>query len=126
MYVMKRTKKILLIVLGSISIGLGIIGMFLPVMPTTIFLIIGSWCYVRSSEQLYNWLHNHNILGIYLRAAKNKSMPLRAKVVTLVLLWASLIFSASIVSKWWVQLILLATGVSVTFFITRLKTLRFE
>lgn len=123
---MKSTKKLLLIILGSISIGLGVIGIFLPIMPTTIFLIIGSWCYVRSSEQLYNWLQNHEILGIYLRAAKNKSMPLRAKVITLVLLWASLIFSVSIVSQLWVQVILLATGVGVTFFITRLKTLRFE
>jgi uncharacterized protein len=123
---MNSTKKILLIVLGSISIGLGIIGMFLPVMPTTIFLIIGSWCYVRSSEQLYNWLHNHSVLGIYLRAAKDKSMPLRAKITTLVLLWASLIFSASIIDKLWVQLILLATGIGVTLFITRLKTLKFE
>ena len=62
-----KSIRLLLVLLGSISVGMGVIGIFVPGWPTTIFLIIASYFYIRSSDKLYNWLLNNKILGIYLK-----------------------------------------------------------
>ena len=80
--------RILWILLGSLSVGMGVIGIFVPGWPTTIFLIVASYFYIRSSRRLYNWLINNKLLGIYIKNyLLGKGMPLKAKLVSLIIMW---------------------------------------
>ena len=83
-----KSIRLLLVLLGSISVGMGVIGIFVPGWPTTIFLIIASYFYIRSSDKLYNWLLNNKILGIYLKNYySGKGMPIKAKIFSIVMMW---------------------------------------
>ena len=67
-------------VLGLVMVGLGIIGVFLPIMPTTIFLIVAAWAFARSSPRLHNWLYDHPRFGQSLRDwNRHGVIPPRAK-----------------------------------------------
>ena len=83
-----KSIRLLLVLLGSISVGMGVIGIFVPGWPTTIFLIIASYFYLRSSDKLYNWLLNNKILGIYLKNYySGKGMPVKAKIFSIAMMW---------------------------------------
>ena len=74
-------KKLILIGLGWLCVGLGFIGIFVPGIPTTIFLIIALWAFAKSSEKFHKWLLNHNRFGPILNNwQKHKVVPKRAKV----------------------------------------------
>ena len=80
--------RLLFVFIVSIFVGLAVIGIFLPGLPTTPFLILAAYFYIRSSNKLYNWLINNKILGIYIRGyLSGKGMPLRAKIISLILMW---------------------------------------
>ena len=64
-------KKYLLILLGTIAFFLGIIGLFLPILPTTPFLLLASYCYLRSSKKLYRWMINRKVIGKYIYSYLN-------------------------------------------------------
>ena len=84
-----KSIRLLWVFLGSLSVGMGVIGIFVPGWPTTIFLIIASYFYIRSSEKLYNWLINNKILGIYLKNYySGKGMPLKAKIFSILMMWS--------------------------------------
>ena len=79
--------KYLLIILGSLSLALGVIGIFLPVLPTTPFLLLSAALYVRSSEKLYQWLINQKYLGTYIRNFReHHAIPLRAKIISITMI----------------------------------------
>ena len=81
------------IILGTISLVLGFIGIFLPLLPTTPFLLLTSALYFRGSPRLYQWLLNHKYLGTYIRNFReNKAIPLRAKIYSLLLMWGSVLY----------------------------------
>lgn len=119
-------KRGLLTAAGSIALGLGVVGIFVPLLPTTPFLLLAAACYVRSSERLSGWLLNHRILGRYIRDYRDgRGMPLRAKIVTLVLLWGTIGASATwAVSLLWVRLLLAAVALGVTVHLLVIKTSR--
>ena len=121
-----RLLKALLIVAGTISVALGVIGIFLPLMPTTVFLLLAAACYARSSERFYQRLINHRYLGSYIRNSREgRGMRRRDKAITLVLLWvgigATMIFSVQAV---WLRLLLAVIAVSVTVHVVRIPALR--
>ena len=73
--------KIVLLALGWICVSLGFIGIFVPGLPTTIFLIIALWAFTKSSKRLRNWLLNHKRFGPILRNwQEHRVVPLRAKI----------------------------------------------
>lgn len=117
--------RILLSTCGLLFVTLGIVGIFLPLLPTTIFLILAAACFIRSSDRLHGWLTQHRILGTYIQFAQGKSgIPLRAKIVTLAVLWATILFSAFyVVSFWWLRALLLTIAVGVSVFILTRPTL---
>ena len=83
-----KSIRLLWVLLGSISVGMGVVGIFVPGWPTTIFLIIASYFYIRSSDKLYNWLLNNKILGIYLKNYySGKGMPVKAKIFSVSMMW---------------------------------------
>ncbi|MBU2492421.1 MAG: YbaN family protein [Bacteroidetes bacterium] len=120
--------RIIFIAAGWIFVGLGIIGIFLPVMPTTIFLIIAAACFARSSEKFYNQLLNNKYLGKYIRDyLENKGMPLRAKIIAIIMINTVIGYSAFFaVETYWVKILLLIIAVSLTVYLISLKTLYHE
>ncbi len=120
-------KKYLLIFLGSVSLVLGTIGIFIPVLPTTPFLLLASFCYVRSSERLYKWLINHKIFGAYIYSYLTyRAVPKNTKIGTIVFLWSTLIVSMIIVHSLHIRLFLTIVGIAVTIHLVTLKTLSRE
>lgn len=107
----------LYIVLGTLSVGLGIVGIVLPVLPTTPFLLLAAALYARSSEKFYYWLHHNRFFGKYLRNyQKGKGIPLRVKITAIGFLWTSILVSVIFfVDFLWAQILMLiiATVVSV-------------
>jgi uncharacterized membrane protein YbaN (DUF454 family) len=76
--------------LGILNVALGTIGIFVPGLPTTVFLLIASYLFAKSSPTLERRLLTHPRLGAYLRAAQGRSMPLRAKIVSLIGMWGGI------------------------------------
>ena len=109
-------KKNLFIVVGIICVVLGTIGVFLPVLPTTPFLLLASYCFSRSSQKFNEKLLNNKFIGRYIRDyVENKTMRLRDKITTLVILWAGIISTIIFTHlKWHVNVILLVVAVSVS------------
>jgi len=74
--------------LGWSCVALGFIGVFVPGMPTTTFLLIAAWCFYRSSERAHAWLLHHRVLGPYIRAfLSGEGMPVRSKVIAIGMMW---------------------------------------
>ena len=110
-----KTKRVLYYIAGTITLILGIIGIFFPVLPTTPFLLLSAACYARSSEKAYNWLMNNRIFGQYLRNYKEgKGMPLKIKLFTISMLWITIIISILFIGILWVQILLLVIAFAVT------------
>ena len=86
-----RPGRRLLILIGTGSLGLGVLGIVMPVLPTTPFLLLAAACYARSSDRLYNWLVGNRWFGEHVRSYREgRGIPARAKAVALVLLWATI------------------------------------
>ena len=121
---MNSIKKYLLISLGSLSLILGIIGIFLPVLPTTPFLLLSSFCYVRSSKRMYNWLINHKVFGNYIYSYMTyRAVPMKTKIFAVVFLWTTMIISIMLISSLHLRIFLAAVGIAVTVHLFTLKTL---
>ena len=118
--------KAALITLGSLSLAMGIIGIFLPIIPTTPFLLLSATLYFRSSPRLYQWLLNQKHLGTYIRNFKeHKAIPLRAKIISVTMVWATLIYCACTVSDMWIyQCTFIALAIGITWHILSYKTLK--
>ena len=119
-------RRKLYVVGGSLSLGLGVLGVFLPLLPTTPFLLLSAACYMRGSPRLHDWLLNHRVFGSYIRNYREgRGLPLLTKVFTLTLLWVTLTYSGLMVmSLWWVRVLLAAVGMGVTIHLLKLPTLR--
>lgn len=113
-------------VMGALCVVLGIIGVFLPLLPTTPFLLLASWCFARGSERLHRWLLSHRVFGDYLRNFEaGRGIPLRAKIVATVLLWSSLLMAMGRFEGLAVPALLALTGTCVSIYLWRfLPTLR--
>jgi hypothetical protein len=84
-------KRVLLVGAGFCSLGLGVAGIFLPVLPTTPFLLLSATCFLKSSNPLYRWLTGHRVFGKYIENyLKYRAITLRAKVSSIVLLWITI------------------------------------
>jgi uncharacterized membrane protein YbaN (DUF454 family) len=117
--------KYLLIFMGIISLASGILGIFLPILPTTPFLLLSAALFARSSKRLYDQLLNHKILGRYICGfLEEKAIPLRIKILSISVMWLTMLctvfFAAT--EKRWLQLLLLAIAVGVTIHILSYKT----
>ena len=118
--------KYLLIFLGSLSLALGVIGIILPVLPTTPFLLLAAALYVRSSEKLYQWLINQKYLGNYIRNFReHKAIPLHAKIISISMTWITLTYCSITVSEQiWVKALFLILATTITWHILTYKTLK--
>ena len=116
--------RLLLLTVGWLSVGLGVLGIFLPVLPTTPFLLLAAACFMRSSQRFYRWLTHHRHLGPWVRDYLNgQGIPRRAKAYAIGLMWLSILFSAYLVPVAWVRVLLLISASLVSLYILRLPTL---
>ena len=109
--------RIFLIIVGSVSLALGITGTFLPMLPTTPFLLLTAAVWVKASPRLYNWLLNHKLFGEYIRNFReHRAIPLRVKITSVSLVWLTIGYCIfAVVDKWWwaqALMALLATAIS--------------
>lgn len=117
-------KKTLYNIAGTIALLLGIVGIFLPLLPTTPFVILASACYMRGSERMHQWLINQRHLGPYLRCYQaGRGIPLRAKIAALATMWTSLTISIWLVPLIWLRVLLAVIGIAVTAYLLSMRTL---
>jgi uncharacterized membrane protein YbaN (DUF454 family) len=119
----KKIVKLLYFIGGTISLILGIIGIVLPILPTTPFLLLAAACYARSSEKFYNWLLNNRILGSYIRNyIEGRGMPLKVKIFTISMLWITILISAFLIIQiMWVRFVLIIIAIAVTIHIILIR-----
>ena len=120
-----RFRRQLLILLGTIFTIIGIIGIFVPILPTTPFLLLAAACYIRSSDRFYRWLINNRFFGEYIRNyMEHRGMPLKIKILTIVSLWVTISISAVINHNLVLRIILFLVAIGVTTHIILIKTKR--
>jgi uncharacterized membrane protein YbaN (DUF454 family) len=122
----QKIMRIVLFAVGSVSLVLGAIGIVLPVLPTTPFLLLALACYFRSSQRMTNWMLTNKYFGKYIKNYREgKGIPLKTKVFAITILWATILYSAFfIIPVWMVQLILFIVAVAVTLHLITLPTYR--
>ena len=124
---MKNIRRWLLIACGMLCVAVGVIGIFVPLLPTTSPLLLAAFCFARSSPRFYHWLLHNRVFGSYIKNYREgRGMPLRSKFVTLALLWLTIGFSIIYITPWWIKLLLLIIALGVTIHILWIKTYRPE
>lgn len=112
------------LVSGFLLVAIGIIGIFLPLLPTTIFLILASACFVKSSPKANEWLKNNKYLGPYIKNYQDKTgLTIKSKIFTIIFLWLSIGISAFyLTNEFHIRILLLAIGAGVSIHIMFIKT----
>ena len=121
----QKLKKAILVTFGTFFLLLGIIGIILPVLPTTPFLIIAATCYLRGSDRMYQWMMNNRYFGDLIRNyMERRGIKPRQKAVAIFMLW--FLISITLVfflQQFYLRLILILVAVAVTIHLLRLKNL---
>jgi uncharacterized protein len=121
---MKGLLKPIFIFLGSFFTVLGFVGIVIPLLPTTPFLLLAAFCYARSSEKLYNKLLNTKWLGEYIKSFQaGHGIPPRTKITAILVLWISSGYSVFfLIPILWVKVIMMGVIVYITYFILSIKS----
>ena len=120
-----RWQRVLWAAAGALALITGIVGIFVPLLPTTPFVLLASACFLRGSPAAHARMHAHPRLGPYLAAwEQGRGIPLRAKMVAIALLWLSMGSAIVYVAIPWAGLAMGAVAAAVTAYLLRLPTLR--
>ena len=104
-----------LLTVGWSAVILGVIGIFLPIMPTTPFLLLAAWCFARSSQRFHDWLLNHPQLGPTVKAWQSgDGLPRKLRNRIMFLLWFSLLCTSLILANWWYPAAQIKLGALIT------------
>ena len=110
--------KVLLIILGWISIVLGVIGIVLPLLPTTPFILLAGACFAKSSEKFHHWIIHHPLFGPIINNFQNgQGIPRDVKIKVILFIWLTLGISIYFLSHQWVRLIIFIMGIGLTTFL---------
>ncbi len=118
-------KKNILLVSGHLSLLFGITGIFVPVLPTTPFLLISAACYMKGSGRMYNWLVNHKVLGTFIKQYfEYRAVSQRTKLISIAFLWTGISISIIFfIESALVRIIVSAVAVGVTIHIAKIRNL---
>ena len=117
-----RLKRQLLIVAGTVCVAVGVVGIFIPVLPTTPFLLLAAACYLRSSPRFHSWLMNNRLFGTYIRNyTEGRGIPLKVKLFTIALLWVTIGVSIWLAANLIVTVVLLIVATGVTLHIISIR-----
>jgi len=121
-----KFKRYSLTSIGMISLVLGIVGIVLPLLPTTPFLLLSACCFSHSSEKFHSWLINHRWFGPYIENYRSgRGMTLRVKVTTIALLWLSIGSSVIFfVDFFWAKLVMITIACCVSCYLLTRPTLK--
>jgi len=116
-------KRILLTIIGFLCLGLGTLGVIVPVLPTTPFVLLAALCFSYSSKKFHNWLRKNRIFGQYIENYYTKQgISISLKVASITFLWIGLIVSMVIVRTVWIYVLLGIIGIGVTTHLLFIKT----
>jgi hypothetical protein len=117
-------KRGVYILLGSLCLILGAIGIIIPLLPTTPFWLLACWFYVRSSPFLYNQVIQNQYVGRYLKDyLEDHSISITTKATALAVMWSSFLYTAFILeADWWIDLLLLLISIGVSWHILSIRT----
>lgn len=120
-----RIPRILYLCVGFISLGLGLLGILLPILPTTPFLLLTSYCFARGSERFYDWFTNTSIYKKHLESfVESRSMPLKTKIMILVFASTLLLFPLLLVDVLPMRIFIICLYIfKYYYFIFRIKTI---
>lgn len=114
-------KRILYLLLGWLSLVSGVIGIFLPLLPTTPLVLLAAWCFSRSSERFHNWLLKHKFFGPIVRDWQSSDgIPKRSRNRAIVFMWAGMLISMLMVSRLWATIGLVSIGICVNLYLLRM------
>ncbi|MGL1901043.1 MAG: YbaN family protein [Fibrobacterales bacterium] len=118
-------KRYLFLFLGTFFFALGMVGILLPILPTTPFLLLSAACYMRSSKKIYLWLTMHKVFGPLINNyLQHRAVALKTKFLAITSLWVFILVAVfGITNYWWVQGILILIALGVTLYLLSLKTL---
>ncbi|MFC1563562.1 YbaN family protein [candidate division KSB1 bacterium] len=118
--------RILFNAAGTFSLGLGLLGIVTPLLPTTPFLLLSAACYYRGSDRMHNWLINHRVFGKYIRDYIDKrAIPGRIKTNAISLLWITIgVTAVFFVDSLIARIILLVIAILVTIHLMMLRTMK--
>lgn len=116
-------KRIFFIILGWFSLITGIIGIFLPLLPTTPLVLLAAWCFSKSSERFHTWLIEHKYFGPILRDWQSSDgIPKRTRNRAILFMWLGMTISIIIVGRFWATLCLIIIGLTVSIYLLRMPT----
>jgi uncharacterized membrane protein YbaN (DUF454 family) len=121
-----RLRRTLFLVAGSASLATGVVGIVVPVLPTTPFLILAAFCYARSSRRCYRWLVTNRVFGRYINDYLcGRGVSWKVKVGAILFLWAVIILTAVFfVEQLWLRVVLFAVAAGVTIHVVMIKGLQ--
>ncbi len=119
-----KLKRRFFVIVGTIAVGIGVVGIIVPVLPTTPFLLLAAICYMRGSQRLYNALLCNRFIGSYVRNyLEGRGMSRKMKVWTLSLLWVAIVCTAALATdSLIIRIILVVVLTGVTIHILTVKT----
>ena len=113
--------RIAILAIGFCATGLGVLGIFLPVLPTVPLLLMAAACFARSSERFHQWLLSHNRLGPMIKSyTSGQGITLRSKVSAIGMIWIVIPVSAFIVHPLWLKYLLVIIAISITLYLLSL------
>ena len=121
-----KIKKTLWALAGFTSFGIGTIGIFLPILPTTPLYLLAAYCFTRSSERLENWFKSTKLYEKHLHEfVTNRAMPLKQKLIIAIPVTGLLLLTAILIHKPIMYIVMLVIiAIKWTYFFTRIKTIR--
>ncbi len=122
----RRMVRYALVALGSLLVAIGVLGIFLPLLPSTVFFLMAAGCYGKSSPSAYTWLTTNRVFGRHLREYKEeKGATVVTKVTTLASLWGGIVLADYLTGfNPWLSIVLMVIATGVSIHILRLNTVR--
>jgi uncharacterized membrane protein YbaN (DUF454 family) len=121
------TRRAAWLVMGWVAVGIGTIGIFVPILPTTCFLLLAGAAFARSSPRAWHWLHHNRVFGRYLREYREgRVIPMRIKVASLAVLWLTIGATVIAVDNLIVRVLVLLVAVVVTAHVVTTASRRIE
>lgn len=120
---LRNLRRYALMGCGWLALGLGVIGLFLPVLPTAPFVLVAAACFMRSSERMHSWIVEHRVFGAHIRDfLAGRGLRRRTKVVALATLWVSITVTAVLSASVVLAIAIIAVASAVSAYILRLPT----